>query len=295
MIAKALAFVLLALQDEAAKGLEGCWKWDGVAKQFVRFEKSKVTLSYKDELTIMRASYAPGKVIVRWWGQKDEYAVSVKEGVLTLRRGAEEEEQYRKLDTVPDELSVRALVLGSTVPSDERVREIQDELAKRARRDQEVRSDLEKRTDRTRIEAMDKVDRDNTAWLVDFVGKTGWVDATRFGRNAAFHAFLLVQHSGHLALMMAALPKIEEDVKAGKASAQDYALLWDRLRLKLGEKQRYGTQIGTNKAGERVVLALEDRENVDKIRKEIGLPPLSKYLDSFKRGNNGKELKFEEE
>jgi hypothetical protein len=91
--------------------------------------------------------------------------------------------------------------------------------------------------------------------------------------------------------MLAALAPIEQDVKAKRLKdAQPYALLFDRTRLLLGEKQRYGTQIGADSKGGMVVLPLEDRQKVEEFRKEIGLFPLSKYLAAF-----GKDVKFLEE
>ena len=146
----------------------------------------------------------------------------------------------------------------------EAVASIQAELRKRARKDQEVR-----RGDQS---AMQQVDADNTAWLKQTVVAHGWIDVARFGRQAADDAFLLVQHSGDLALMNAALPKIERDVKAGRLSSQNFALLYDRTEIMQGGKQRYGTQIlKDEKSGDWVVGRLEDPERVDERRKAIGL------------------------
>jgi len=92
--------------------------------------------------------------------------------------------------------------------------------------------------------------------------------------------------------MQAALPAIEKDVKAGKLrNASAYALLYDRLALRLGGKQRYGTQTGEDDYGERIVRPLENPAKVEEFRKELGLIPLSEYL-SFWEKRFGQKVKI---
>jgi hypothetical protein len=159
---------------------------------------------------------------------------------------------------------------------------IQGELARRRAVDQAVRRD------RGRHAEMARVDADNTAYIKEVVKDVGWIDVERFGRAAADAAFLLVQHSGDLPLMLAALPEIEKDVRAGRADGQNFALLYDRTQLMSGGKQRYGSQIRQNDNGELVVYQLEDPDRVDARRKELGLVPLREYLALF-----GREVKIE--
>lgn len=118
--------------------------------------------------------------------------------------------------------------------------------------------------------------------------EVGWIDVGRFGADAANAAFLLVQHSANTPLMMAALPIIEKDVKAKRLDGEPFALLYDRLQLMLGGKQRYGTQLSANDKEDLVVPALEDRKKVDEYRKELGLPPLAEYLKLFESGTGKK-------
>jgi hypothetical protein len=152
---------------------------------------------------------------------------------------------------------------------------IRAELDRRRVHDQAVRTDPDRRDE------MKKVDADNTAYLKDVVMRHGWIDVKRFGVNAADAAFLIVQHSGDFPLMLAALPKIESDVKARRLSSQNYAFLYDRIHFMLGGKQRYGTQLVRSAAGKWVVSRLEDPDHVDQRRREIGLSPLRDYLEGF--------------
>jgi len=170
----------------------------------------------------------------------------------------------------------RPLALGpATEVAPEVAAAIRAELNRRRRHDQAVRTDPDRRAE------MKKVDADNTAYLKDVVMCHGWIDVKRFGRDAADAAFLIVQHSGDFPLMLAALPKVENDVKAGRLNSQNFALLYDRLHFMLGGKQRYGTQVVRNAAGKWVVSRLEDPDRVDERRREIGLSPLRDYLEGI--------------
>lgn len=199
-------------------------------------------------------------------------------------------EQYNKLDAVPEEMQTKPLAFGaqSSVGPD-KLKEIQNEMAKRFKTDQAVRTDLRRQTE------MQSVDVDNAAYITKLVKEFGWIDVDRFGNEASNIAFLIVQHSGQLPLMLAALPEIEKDFKAEKLKdAQPYALLYDRVKIDTCQKQRYGSQIGEEEDGTPFVFPLEDRANVDKLRKEIGMPPLAQYLLFFEM-RAGKKAKFADE
>ncbi len=62
----------------------------------------------------------------------------------------------------------------------------------------------------------------------------------------------------------------------------------------LGEKQRFGTQVGHAEGGYWVVMPLEDRSRVDEFRREIGLFTLGEYLDFMKANTPMKDVRFED-
>jgi hypothetical protein len=212
--------------------------------------------------------------------EKRPIEVKVADSMLTLTLADGKQKTYRKLDAVPPELVLQPLKLGQPTELDAtRIKEIADELLRRRETDQQVRKDPAKRKD------MAKVDADNTAYLIKLVKEVGWIDADRFGAQASHAAFLIVQHSGDLPLMIAGLPAIEKDAKAKKlGDGQPYALLYDRLQLRLGRKQKYGTQIGESPKGELYVLPLVDPAKVEEYRKEIGVSiSLREYLRIYKQ------------
>lgn len=192
------------------------------------------------------------------------------------------------LDIVSEKPDLSPLPLGDSTKeiAPQRVAEIKRDLERRVVEDQAVRRQAARRAD------MSRIDRENTAALRTLVQEIGWIDAERFGREAAGHAFLIVQHSGDLRLMQAALPLIEKDMKRGIGDPQEYALLYDRLQLMQGKPQRYGSQVAVGPLGNPVVLPLEDRSKVEQFRQEIGLFPLANYLEMIEKRLPGSKVRF---
>lgn len=212
-------------------------------------------------------------------GEDDTLKYALAGDTLTLIFNGNEEQTFKKITPAPPGLNLNLLSLGKPVAIKKKeIARLRKEFKKRITKDQAVRKDPSQRKN------LGTVDRNNTAWLLKLIAKDGWIDAKRFGEKNANGAFLIVQHSGNLNLMLTALPEIEKDVKAKRLrDGQNYALLFDRVQLRLGNKQRYGTQIGKNRAGKGIVLPLEDPANVEKRRKEIGLFPLAMYLKFYEQ------------
>jgi len=293
-------------KDKKLQELIGCWQDTEDNATLVRFEAERCTtlmdgklsigkiVKYKADPSKSESSGPIYKLILRVYGDLGEYAVKQDAQLLifTYAQGAPEEKirKLSKLDKIPPEIITEPLKLGKSGPiPPEKVQQIIEELDKRIVEDQAVRKDAGRKGD------MGQVDSDNTAYLKDLIGSIGWIDVKRFGVRTATNAFLIVQHSGDLPLMMAALPEIEKDLKAKIGDPQDYALLFDRLQLRLGEKQRYGSQIGNGKNGQPSVFPLEDKSKVEQFRKEIGLFPLAQYLDIYKQQTGAKEIKYMED
>ncbi|MCW8132069.1 MAG: hypothetical protein KIS92_17105 [Planctomycetota bacterium] len=270
----------------SAKDLAGCWKSKETDGYYLLFEPQRARVLTQGRLQFFRVKYEPGKVLFKAHGQTSAATFEIDGGVLTLKN--DQAEVFTREAKPPDALELKPWPLGEAgkVPL-ARVKALQEDFQARQKEDQAVRTDPARRGE------MGKVDAENTAYLKKLIGEIGWIDATRFGAQASDAAFLIVQHSGDLPLMMAAIGPIEKDVKAGRLDGQNYALLYDRLKLYMGEKQKYGSQIGQDATGAPVVLPLEDRARVEAFRREIGIFPLSQYLAMFKQMNGGKDVKFQ--
>ncbi len=111
--------------------------------------------------------------------------------------------------------------------------------------------------------------------------KYGWLGTDVIGEQGNSTLFLVIQHSD-IATQEKYLPMMREAVKNGKAKGSALALLEDRVALGNRKKQIYGSQIGRdNETKLYYVLPLEDPDNVDKRRAEVGLQPLADYVNHW--------------
>jgi hypothetical protein len=127
-----------------------------------------------------------------------------------------------------------------------------------------------------------KLDSINLIKVKAILDKYGWLGSDEIGTMGNTTLFLVIQHSD-LKTQEHYLPMMKEAVKQGKAEASSLALLEDRILLRNGKKQIYGSQIGRDiEKGEPYVSPLEDPENVDKRRANVGLEPMKEYAERFK-------------
>ena len=119
----------------------------------------------------------------------------------------------------------------------------------------------------------------------------GWLGADLVGNQGNTTIFLVIQHSD-LKTQENYLPMMHEAVQKGNAKAQDLAFLEDRVALRKGERQIYGSQIGPDpETGEWTVAPLIDPDNVDKRRAEVGLGTLQDYISDYGMTWNVEEYK----
>ncbi|HVF88274.1 MAG TPA: DUF6624 domain-containing protein [Pyrinomonadaceae bacterium] len=166
---------------------------------------------------------------------------------------------------------------------------LRQELLKMVEQDQAIRNELIKKgiehPDKALEARMAKIDAANTARVKEIVRRHGWPGPELVGSDGTEAAFLIVQHADH-AFQKEMLPLVRDAYRAGKLSGQSYALLLDRVRVGDGKPQVYGTQAKRFehwKGGEPALEPIEDEANVDKRRAEVGLFPLSEYIELLKR------------
>lgn len=116
--------------------------------------------------------------------------------------------------------------------------------------------------------------------VMKILDEYGWLGADVIGAQGNTTLFLVIQHAP-LETQLKYLPMMREAVKNKKASASSLALLEDRVALRSGKKQVYGSQVGRFASGTYYVQPLEDPDNVDKRRAEVGLSPLADYVNHW--------------
>ena len=157
------------------------------------------------------------------------------------------------------------------------------EVKYRAQLDQAVRHLPDARYPAAPVDSMDAntaslwltVDLLNAAWARGVVAERGWPKKSDVGARAAVEFFILVQHAD-LPTQQAMLPLMEAAVAEGEADGSELAYLADRVRMREGRPQLYGTQYRMVD-GEPVFHTIEDETDVDARRAAVGLGTLELY------------------
>jgi len=169
--------------------------------------------------------------------------------------------------------------------------ELRQELLAMSNADQEMRAELvelmqtsEGQPDMQvfmRMKArLDSLDAANADRVSEIIKEYGWPGPALVGRDGTEAAFLIVQHAD-LAFQKKALPLVRKAYQRGELSGQSLALLTDRVRVGEGKPQLYGTQANIQN-GEITFHPIADSAQVDQRRAELGMPPLSEYIEQMK-------------
>lgn len=151
------------------------------------------------------------------------------------------------------------------------------ELEAMRSRDQQYRGKPAPTAEDMRLQ--EESDRTNKTKLVDIVERYGWPAYTFGGMTAAKSAFLVLQHCGDLELQERYLPLLRAAARVGQASPADLALLEDRVRVRRGQPQIYGSQLRS--LSPPTPQPIDDAAHVDQRRDAVGLEPLADYLKRF--------------
>lgn len=139
---------------------------------------------------------------------------------------------------------------------------------------------MESDTVKKRLDEMSFYDSINLVKVQKILDEYGWLGFDKVGRTGALTIFLVIQHSP-LPVQQKYLPMMREAVKNKQAIAGNLALLEDRVAIREGRKQIYGSQLVTDSTGKTTLEPLEDPDHVDERRKAVGLGPLADYLKMF--------------
>lgn len=138
---------------------------------------------------------------------------------------------------------------------------------------------------------MKEADSLNVLKVTNILNHHGWVGPDVVGQRGNITIFLVIQHAD-LATQLKYLPMMRRAVRDGNASPAHLAMLEDRVALRQGKQQIYGSQVAQdNTTGKYYVENLHDPENVDKRRADVGLPPLAEYLKQWGIVWNAEEYK----
>lgn len=150
--------------------------------------------------------------------------------------------------------------------------DIASEIEEMAKADQEMRNRIGRQ-----LELLDKqVDMRNTARMKEIVAQIGWPTVSKVGKWPSYNAWLLVQHADRDLGFQQHCLELMRSEPADEVEPSNIAYLEDRVRVAMGQPQRYGTQFEA-KDGKYVPCAIDDPERVDERRLSVGLDSLEEY------------------
>ena len=129
---------------------------------------------------------------------------------------------------------------------------------------------------------MSRVDSLNRIIVFDILDKEGWPANLSEKANQAI--WIVIDHSD-ADNQKKYLPLVKQKSEEGVLNKVDYAILNDRVLMKDGKPQIYGTQIklsavyiGEDLTTQFFLWPVENPEALDSLRNAIGLPPIKDYL-----------------
>lgn len=130
-------------------------------------------------------------------------------------------------------------------------------------------------------EATLRADSLNLVKIEEILKIYGYPGKSLVGEVEASTAWLVIQHAP-LEKQLQYFPMIEKAAQKGEIRKSDWALLLDRIRMRQGQPQVYGSQIVRDPDnGQWMLHPVEDEASVNKRRAEIGLEPLEDYALRF--------------
>lgn len=117
---------------------------------------------------------------------------------------------------------------------------------------------------------MERVHKTNAKRLREIINEIGFPTLSKVGSKASDAAWLIIQHSiGEPEFMKECYEMMMEN--SLDVTPKNKACLYDRIQVFQGKPQKYGTQLITGG----IPYPVEDKENLNKERKDLNLPPLS--------------------
>lgn len=127
---------------------------------------------------------------------------------------------------------------------------------------------------------MAEEDKENEQEIIKILDEKGWPGKSLVGGKANIAVFLVIQHAP-LKIQEKYLPMFEESVKKGESQSKNFALLQDRILMRKGKAQLYGSQVKRGKNGKYEFHKIKEPEYINQRRKEIGLSPIEEYAKRY--------------
>jgi hypothetical protein len=111
--------------------------------------------------------------------------------------------------------------------------------------------------------------------------KYGYLGFDKIGKEYSKKFWITIQHADNdIQFQQKMLKGLGKEIKKNNAEKSNYAMLEDRIAINLNQRQRFGSQLTYNKAGQAIPKnGLLDSLNVDDLRIKYNLPPFKEYYN----------------
>jgi hypothetical protein len=131
------------------------------------------------------------------------------------------------------------------------------------------------------MKIMKETDDKNLKKVNAIVREYGWLGPQNVGIDGAQGLFLVIQHAD-LKTQEYYLPIIRQAEKEGKILSSNLAILEDRICMRNGRKQIYGSQGFTDQeTGKKYIYPIGNIDGLEDRRKAMGLPPMKDYIKEW--------------
>lgn len=167
---------------------------------------------------------------------------------------------------------------------------LREELIQMGKEDQKYRAEIQEQSKKGNYNAsavkelwkkQSIIDAKNLKRSEEIIAEYGYPSKKLVGKKAAKSIFLVIQHA-QLRYQQKYIPLFQEAVKSGDLEMKTLALMLDRVAVRKGRPQIYGTQISEDqKTGKLTFDQIVDERKVNKRRAHIGLPSIESYAKRF--------------
>lgn len=172
----------------------------------------------------------------------------------------------------------------------ELAKEQSTDIVRMGRLDQDIRnfqneisdinvSPIKKAEIATKTEALlIKIDNYNVNQLIAVKPKGHWFKVKEVGEDGALFAFLIIQHAP-FDIQEKYFEELQQAAKSNDIKQTHFAMFYDRIMVRRGLKQKYGTQFQCQN-GKLTPFPMLDPKNINRIRNEAG------FFETFEEYSN---------
>jgi hypothetical protein len=125
------------------------------------------------------------------------------------------------------------------------------------------------------------IDSTNLVNVERIISFFGWPGKSVVGARGNYAAWLVIQHA-KLKTQEKYLPMMRASVEKNESEADELAYLEDRILMRQGKDQIYGTQVIINqKTGAQEIWPIRDEATLDERRKKLGMESMTDYAKHF--------------